>query len=92
MVEKGRTALRNCEFRCNTSGIFVRQGAELTMENCKVSGSMVSDLKGEFLRGVSFEKRQPPTANDISNATKKIISGTVTILLLHGTRDIMLSQ
>lgn len=39
VVEKGQTVLRNCEFRCTTDGIFVREGAELIMENCKVYGS-----------------------------------------------------
>ena len=45
VVEKGQTVLRNCEFRCTTDGIFVREGAELIMANCKVYGSTVSQLK-----------------------------------------------
>ncbi len=49
VVEKGKTLLRNCEFRCDTDGIMVRQGAELRMENCKVCGSMVSQLKSTNL-------------------------------------------
>jgi flagellar basal body rod protein FlgG len=51
VVEKGQTLLRNCEFRCDTDGIIVRQGAELKMENCKVYGSMVcqkSNLKSTY--------------------------------------------
>ena len=40
VVEKGKTFLRNCEFRCDTEGIMVRQGTELHLENCKVYGSM----------------------------------------------------
>ena len=41
-VERGKTTLGNCEFQCSSSGIIVKNGAELVMQNCKVLGALVS--------------------------------------------------
>lgn len=46
-VESGNATVRDCVFNCDGSGITVREGAQLTLQKCVISGTRVS--KAQFL-------------------------------------------